>query len=102
MSSDDSTAVPGDRFARFVDPIDSTSWEIDTGFLASGWTCIWDRGCQGIGAEPDPEAQLGCCSVGAEMLDEAEARRVGALGLTLDPERFQHAASANADDVFAD
>lgn len=96
------TSPPSERFVRFVDPVDGTRWEIDAGFLASSWTCIWGRGCQGIGAEPAAEANLGCCSVGAELLDDAEARRVGALGLTLDPDRFQNAASAMADGVFAD
>jgi hypothetical protein len=36
----------------------------------------------------------GCCSVGAELLDDDEARTVAALGATLDPERFQFWAEA--------
>ena len=98
---DDAPKPPDERFEHFVDPVDGKRWEIDVGFAASSWTCIWAHGCQGIGSEPEPGAQLGCCSVGAELLDEAEARRIGALGLTLDPARFQYAEAAAAGGVFA-
>ena len=36
-------------------------WEVDDDFLASRWTCIWGRGCQGIDFAPDPSGTLGCC-----------------------------------------
>jgi hypothetical protein len=102
MPTDEPTPPPADRFERFVDPVDGAEWEIDIGFLASGWTCIWGRGCQGIESQVAPEANLGCCSVGAELLDDAEARTIGALGLTLNPDRFQYAAEALTDGVYAD
>jgi hypothetical protein len=71
-------------------------WRFDTAFLRSKWTCIWGRGCLGILPEPSPELGQGCCSVGAEFEDEDEARMIGALGATLDPERFQYHAEAQA------
>lgn len=96
------TAVPPpERFEAFTDPVDGTRWEVDLGFLTSGWRCIWGDGCLGILDRPAAELGQGCCSVGAELLDEDEARRIGALGLTLDPERFQFAAEAADGGIFA-
>ena len=94
--------VPEERFEEVVDPVDGTRWRIDVGFLGSGWRCRWGDGCQGILDEPAEELQQGCCSVGAELLDEDEAMLVGALAATLDPDRFQHHAEAAAGGVYAD
>ena len=90
---------PGERFEVFVDPVDGTRWSIDVGFLASTWRCRWEDGCLGILDEPAPELGQGCCSVGAELLDEDEARTVTALGLSLDPERFEFHREAAAGGV---
>lgn len=81
-------------FADFVDPVDGTRWSVDIDFLGSSWRCRWGDGCVGILDEPAAELGQGCCSVGAELLDEDEARLVGALGVTLDPARFQFHAEA--------
>lgn len=86
---------------RFVDPIDGTVWDVDLGFLRSHWQCIWGRGCQGILAQRAEHLGQGCCSVGAELLDE-EAATIEAIGLTLDPARFQFAAEAVAGGVLSD
>lgn len=89
------------RYEEFVDPVDGTRWRVDLGFLGSRWRCRWGDGCQGILDERRPELEQGCCSVGAELLDDDEAMLVSALAATLPPERFeQHAAAA--DGVFAD
>ncbi len=77
------------------------TWEFDTEFLQSSWTCIWGRGCQGILDEPSEELSQGCCSVGAELLDEDEAKLISALAATLDPERFEHHQQARSG-VFAE
>jgi hypothetical protein len=90
------------RFTEFVDPVDGVRWRVDMGFVSSDWTCTWGAGCQGMLDEPAESLQQGCCSVGAELLDEDEARRVAALGLTLDPDRFQFHETAMADGVFKD
>jgi len=79
----------------------ATVWRFDRAFLASNWTCIWGRGCLGIGAEPSPGAGHGCCSLGAD-LDEDEAPNLSALAATLRPERFEHHAEAAVGGVFAD
>jgi len=89
-------------FAEFTDPYDGTTWNIDVDFIASNWTCIWDRGCEGILRDPTPELQQGCCSVGAQMIDDDEAMRIGGLGLSLDPAHFQFHEVADAKGVFSD
>jgi hypothetical protein len=80
----------------------STIWRFDSDFFNSHWTCIWGRGCVGIEDEPAPELGRGCCSVGAELEDEHEARMIAALAATLKPERFEHHAEASAGGVFRD
>ena len=94
--------VPEERFEEVVDPVDGTRWRIDAGFLASRWRCRWGDGCQGILDEPAPELEQGCCSVGAEILDEDEAMLIGALAATLSPERFERHADAAAAGVYSD
>ena len=78
----------------FIDPVDGTRWQIDMDFLASRWTCIWDRGCEGILDEPAASLGQGCCSLGTDLLDEDEARRVVALAATLDDSMFQYRSAA--------
>lgn len=77
------------------------SWRFDSTFLSSNWTCIWGQGCKGILDEPAEDLQQGCCSVGAELLDDDEARKISALAATANPERFQYAKAA-ADGIFSD
>ena len=78
------------------------TWEVDAGFLASDWTCIWGRGCLGIGEEVDPTHHLGCCSLGAELSDEADAANVAAVAACLDEDLWQHARAARDGGVFTD
>ena len=80
----------------------ATTWRIDVDFLRSRWTCIFGRGCLGILDEPAEHLGQGCCSVGAELDGEDEARLIGALAATLDPVLFQHHAEAEAGSVYAD
>ncbi len=79
-----------------------TTWRFEESFLTSNWTCIWGRGCLGILPRPAPELGHGCCSIGAELDGEDEARRIAALAATLDPERFEHHETATAGGIFAD
>ena len=90
----------GDRYETIPDG--PTRWRFDTTFLRSNWTCIWGRGCLGIEGRPDPDAGLGCCSVGAEMSDVEEAMTIAALAATLDPARFEHHGEAREEGVFSD
>jgi hypothetical protein len=77
-------------------------WRFDRPFLESNWACIWGRGCLGILDVPAEHLGQGCCSVGAELGDEDEARNIAALAATLPPERFQHHADATDGGIFAD
>jgi hypothetical protein len=79
-----------------------TVWRFDRSFLASNWTCIWGRGCPGIGPEPAEHLGRGCCSLGAELDGEDEARMIDALGATLTPGQFEHYDVARGDGIFAD
>lgn len=91
------------RFIELDDPDGRTHWTVDAGFLTSHWTCIWGRGCQGIGDEPAEHLQQGCCSVGARFGDDPEeAMTVAALAATLDPDRFEFAAEASEHGIFSD
>ncbi len=84
------TSLDRDRVQAVVGvQVDGRSWTFDAGFLQSGWSCMWGRGCQGIEDQPDPDAMLGCCSVGARLVDEQEARDIAALGASLDPALFE-------------
>ena len=84
------------KFLELVDPADGSNWQIDAGFLTSNWQCIWGCGCQGIDDEANPDAMLGCCSVGVVLPTEDDAQTTAALGATLDPALFQYAAEAAA------
>ena len=66
-----------------------TSWRFDRSFLTSNWTCIWGRGCLGVLPEPAADLGHGCCSMGADLDGEDEARLISALAATLDPSRFR-------------
>ena len=76
-------------------------WSFDLDFLASNWRCLWGDGCQGIEDHPTPEHQHGCCSLGAELLDEDEAMELSANAACVDPARFEHHAAAG-ESIFAD
>ena len=80
----------------------ATTWRFDRSFLTSSWTCLWGRGCTGILPEPSEHLGQGCCSIGAELDGDDEARLISALAATLDPARFEHHADAAAGGVFAD
>ena len=94
--------------SRGVDPLveeidaGDTVWRFDRAFLTSNWRCIWGRGCQGILPEPAEHLGHGCCSIGADLGDEDEARMISALAATLPPARFEHHAEAARDGIFSD
>lgn len=90
------------EYERFTDPVDGTIWDIDATFLTSNWTCIWGKGCKGILSEDAEHLNQGCCSQGAQFLDEEESMNTGALAMTLEPEHFQFHAEAHADGIYAD
>jgi hypothetical protein len=79
-----------------------TVWRFERDFLASTWTCLWGRGCQGIGPEPAEHLGLGCCSIGADLGDDEEARTIAALAATLAPGRFERYRDAHEGGIFRD
>jgi hypothetical protein len=78
------------------------TWKFDSAFLKSNWSCIWGRGCLGIHNEPTEELQQGCCSVGAHMDGEDEARMVSAFAAMINPVMFEFHDEAAAGGVFSD
>jgi len=96
------TQVAGEADAEFVAVADGdVRWRFERSFLSSNWTCIWGRGCLGIGDVPAPDLGLGCCSVGAEMGDADEAMTTSALATMIPPELWEHAAAVDEDDAFS-
>lgn len=79
-----------------------TLWRFDRSFLESNWSCIWGRGCHGILPEPAQHLGQGCCSIGADLDDEDEARLISAMAAMVPPERFQHHREALEGGVFSD
>ena len=79
-----------------------TLWRFERRFLESNWTCIWGRGCLGIGPQPAEHLGHGCCSMGADLDGIDEARNVAALAATLGPQRFQHHSAVADGGIFAD
>ena len=94
LSAEPPQPIEGDRYGanyeEYVDPVDGTRWRIDVQFVDSNWTCLWGQGCEGIREHPAADLEEGCCSVGAHLIDDDEAKLITALGLTLDPNRFQN------------
>jgi hypothetical protein len=78
-----------------------TVWRFERDFLESNWTCLWGRGCLGIGPAPAEHLGLGCCSIGADLGDEDEARMISALAGTLDPVRFEQHDEARRGGIFS-
>jgi len=76
-------------------------WHLDTDFLSSNWACIWGKGCKGILDHPSEELAQGCCSVGAELVED-EAATTAMLAGYLEPEYFQFHSAASSDGIFSD
>ncbi|MCB0993107.1 MAG: hypothetical protein R2770_05885 [Acidimicrobiales bacterium] len=76
------------EWISFDDPDEERTWMFDVTFLGSGYGCIYGRGCQGIG--PEPDEAIGCCEHGAYMSDEADERAVtDAVARYLGPDNWQ-------------
>ena len=67
------------------DPYDT--YLFDVSFLLSSYTCIYGRGCPGIGDEPDPVRA--CCVLGAHYVDAEDRERVEGMVDVLGPEYMQ-------------
>ncbi len=83
------TAPPVHEWVSFDDPDEDRTWVFDVTFLASNWTCIFGRGCQGVLTEPAPDLVHGCCSYGAHFVDEDDVRRVQRYAEELTKDEWQ-------------
>jgi hypothetical protein len=89
--------------ARYEEIADGdTVWRFERSFLESNWTCTWGRGCVGIGPEPAAHLNQGCCSIGAELDGEDEARLISAMAAMIEPDQFQHRSVAESEGIFGD
>jgi hypothetical protein len=79
-----------------------TLWRFDRTFLESNWTCIWGRGCHGIGPEKAARLNHGCCSLGAEIDGIDEELTLSATAAALRPELFQFHAEAHGGGIYRD
>lgn len=77
------------EWVSFPDTEEERTWLFDVTFLESNWTCIFNRGCQGVLTGPAPELVQGCCSYGAHMTGGKDARRVERAAATLTPDQWQ-------------
>jgi hypothetical protein len=100
--SADAGALPDElhEWVSFADPEEERTWVFDVTFLASSWTCIFGRGCQGVLTGPAPELVHGCCSYGAHLVDKADRRRVEKIAATLTPEEWQYQGRAKKKGIF--
>ncbi len=80
------------EWVSFEDPCEARTWVVDVTFLTSSWQCIYGCGCQGVLTAEAPELLQGCCSYGAHLTDEADAKRVSAATETLSDEQWQFRA----------
>ena len=78
------------------------TWRFEAAFLRSNWTCIWGKGCLGILDEPTEHLGQGCCSVGAHLDGEDEARLISAMAAMVPPARFEHHRDAQEGGIFSD
>jgi len=80
---------PDRQWVSFDDTTEERTWLFDVTFLASRWSCIYGRGCQGVLTGPSPELVQGCCSYGAHFTDEADVARVEAAAADLSSDQWQ-------------
>ncbi|MFG2004581.1 hypothetical protein ACGFNU_36060 [Spirillospora sp. NPDC048911] len=79
-------------WVEFPDPADAEQvFRCDLTWLASRWTCLFGRGCQGIAGR----ASDGCCSLGAHFADQEDEDRVIGHASRLTPETWQHHRAAD-------
>jgi hypothetical protein len=89
------------EWVSFDDPTELRTWVFDVTFLASGWECIFGRGCQGVLTGPAPELVQGCCSYGAHFTDSADVARVRKAARALTADEWQYAREGRRGGVVA-
>lgn len=88
--------MPAVEWVSFEDA-EGDTWQFDVSFLASSWTCIFGRGCQGVLAEPAAHLGHGCCSHGAHFTGPEDQADLLAAAARLRPDQWQlHAAAGDS------
>lgn len=91
MSPSAPESPPGLHHYVTFDALDEhRTWVFDLTFLSSPWRCIYGHGCPGVLTAPAPEIEQGCCSYGAHLVDEADAKAVVAAAERLDDAQWQN------------
>ena len=103
----DSPRDPADRSTFVEIERGPVRWRFEREFLGSNWRCMFGRGCVGILAEPAPELEQGCCSLGAHFGDgpagESEAMQISAYAALLTADQWQyHDVGSTPDAIFGD
>jgi hypothetical protein len=89
------------EWVSFDDPREERTWLFDVTFLASGWTCIYGNGCQGVLTGPTPELAQGCCSYGAHFTDRKDRDHIVRIAKEMPPELWQYAEVGKKKGIFA-
>lgn len=89
-------AADARQWVSFTDG-DGDTWMFDVSFLTSNWSCIYGRGCHGIGDARDAASALGCCRHGAHFVNAADQAAVLEAAARLTPEQWQHRPADVAD-----
>ncbi|MPZ73054.1 MAG: hypothetical protein GEU74_07450 [Nitriliruptorales bacterium] len=88
------------EWVSLTDPDDPHDrYVFDVSFMLSSYTCIYGRGCPGIGSSANPE--IGCCALGAHYVDDDDRDRVEAMVDVLGPAYMQNHADAKRRGVTA-
>lgn len=88
------------EWVSLTDPNDAHDrYVFDVTFMLSAYTCIYGRGCPGIGQTANPE--IGCCALGAHYVDHEDRERVEAMVDVLGPTFMQNHADAKRRGVTA-
>jgi AmmeMemoRadiSam system radical SAM enzyme len=88
--------MPDREWVSITNPDDPhDTYLFDVSFLLSAYTCIYGRGCPGIGAEPDPVRA--CCVLGAHYVDDEDRRRIEGMVDRLGPDVPLHFTAFHPD-----
>ena len=83
------------EWVSFEDPHERRTWVFDVTWIASNYSCVWGRGCQGIYSAPTPEKMEGCCSHGAGFTDGEDYAITARAVKMLDATNWQYKTRAD-------
>ncbi len=84
------------EWVSIEDPHEARTWLFDVTFLTGRWTCIWGRGCLGIGPEAERNSHTGCCSQGAWLSDEEDRTAVERAAASLSASEWQRGGTTGS------